>query len=48
MSEKEIDKLIRYGLTVIVVYYVVGMFIHILIIGVVGLVVIRIYLENRR
>jgi len=48
MCEKEIDKYIGYCVVVIIGYYIIGLFINFVIVCVVGLVMVRIYIEKNR
>jgi len=47
MHEKQLNKFIGYGITLIIAYYIVGAFIPMLTWTVIGLVVWRIYQEHR-
>jgi hypothetical protein len=44
----EINKLIGYGIGIIVIYYIAGAFIGYIIVAVVGMVIWRVYQELRR
>jgi hypothetical protein len=48
MHEKEVNKIIRYAVVVIIVYYIVQAFIPYIIVAVVGLVVWRVYSGTRK
>jgi len=48
VNEKEINKFISYGITIIVIYFLVSAFIGYIIIAVVSMVVWRLYQKHRR
>jgi len=48
MDENHINRAIGYGLLLIIIYYILGIFIPVLVWGVIGLIVLRIYQLNKR